>query len=777
MDLFNKASSGENLKLAFQYIEGEIDESTLSLDPIWKPAISAIRLLGDNIFDSLSTFVRSEKYKPESADHVYAQKDSLSARPICVFSVIDRIFFQAILNPGILGNIIDKKLFNFCYGNRISGKYSYLNAYKQQWIKFCDNQKQLFQDGYVWRAEFDIQSFFEEISIDILISILKDDFNVKDNKLLSLLHDQLTTWAEVPPTKLGIPQGPNASQVLANAYLYPLDNFIDDLDPIDFKYIRYADDLIIMSKSSGVLNEIIEKIVIFLRKYNLKLNEKTKLEKLINVSLIEESRFYNHYGFINKTSKQKIKKIEKKLPAILSKIKNGKGLNKIEKGSLNYYLKAGPDSSELIDSKLINKFIDIIPYKPSHALPISKYLAHYISEFYVDFFVQTKDITHIRYKKIWTIYQNKTLTWWTKFCLLKLLSSPSYAQKYKLFQNELLRITNDNHAGLLHSIALTFDAYTKEQMGKIEECIFSSDTIKRCIKYSKSNAERASYYYFLIYIKNNENVGVIKGLMSDALQSGSPEVQLIGLFLFAKLAINFEQEGMGDLAKIYLKLPISRKVALKETKQLINEDYITFEGRIAKNQLTRFIGISDSNDKKINLTSNTTTDIHERERRKDKDSSCDQDKVKIKEKVKEVYPIFLVLKGDAFCISGKELDGINYKMQSITEAGSGAYIDPLLKVCKICPSKFKTITADDLKTKSVMKDSVLDDALKKVPLFKRYLSNLGLKGKLRNLFYANSPSGLFKFRIAIPTEEWDKFPKVKKKNLVNSICKFPVLET
>ena len=109
MDLFEQFSSKENLKKAFLYLKDEADESTLCLDPLWRPSISAVVQLGDNFFETLQEYIRQNKYKPDKADFIYAQKDNLDVRPICVFSSVDRIVFQALLNPWILGNKIDKK--------------------------------------------------------------------------------------------------------------------------------------------------------------------------------------------------------------------------------------------------------------------------------------------------------------------------------------------------------------------------------------------------------------------------------------------------------------------------------------------------------------------------------------------------------------------------------------------------------------------------------------------------------------------------------------------
>lgn len=362
MDLFQNFSSKENLKKAFAYIKDEANESNLPLDPIWRPAISAVAQLGDGFFETLQEYIRQNKYQPEKADFIYADKDNLGLRPICVFSVVDRIVFQALLNPWILGDKIDKKLCNSCLGHRMFGKEKYLKPYKKQWAKFCDKQIEAFNKNFTWRVEFDIQTYYENIHTDSLLQILKEDLQIRDERLLKILEQQLKTWTE-KPTMCGVPQGANASHILANAYLYPLDTFFDDLKSNgEFEYFRYVDDIVLMARSADKINQIVAQAGLFLRKYNLTFNEKTKLEKLQNTSNIEELKFYNPYGQPNETSQQKVAKISKRLPTILRKIKSGKEIKKTEISGLRYYLKAG---ANIGNPEMLDDLISLIPKKPS----------------------------------------------------------------------------------------------------------------------------------------------------------------------------------------------------------------------------------------------------------------------------------------------------------------------------------------------------------------------------------------------------------------------------
>jgi len=84
---------------------------------------------------------------------------------------------------------------------------------------------------------------------------------------------------------------------------------------------------------------------------------------------------------------------------------------------------------------------------------------------------------------------------------------------------------------------------------------------------------------------------------------------------------------------------------------------------------------------------------------------------------------------------------------------------------------------EDLQTKSTMKDEVLNKAIENIPLFKSYISNIGFKGDLKNLFYGNSPHGLgFKFRVAVPQQAWESLTEDTKSKVVNYLNSFPAIK-
>lgn len=590
MDLFDKFTSQENLKLAFQYLQDEVDESTIPLDPIWRPSISAITQLGDDFFETLQNYLRQGNYRPDKADYILAQKDHLGGRPICILTVVDRIIYQALLNPKILGNEIDKKLFSFSLGNRILGNENYLKRYQNQWEDFNNKQIDAFKKNFSWRIEFDIQTYYENIHINTLIQVLRDQFKINDERLLNILGEQLKTLAEIPEIGMGIPQGAKASHILANAYLHPLDTFINDLKSTgDFEYFRYADDMVVMSKNLDKANYLVDQTVSFLRKYHLTLNDKTKLERLKDIKSIEENKFYNSYGTINETSQQKVNKISKTLPRIFRKIKQGQEISKQDISGLKYFLKAG---EKLGNPDIIDDLITIIPKRPSLIFLICRYLGYFLSEQSNFFHPVSAEVIQSKYEKIWKIYCNNSLTDWAKFWLIKVLSIPLLATGHKEFQAELNRIAIDSEAKFLRPLVYFYKAYAKDEIDPSIDLGFNLDDIRRHIKNAESATEKSIYYYFLIYLSGVEDGEAINELLYEALESNSPEIQLMGIFLKVKLGVQITRNIKGDLSRIYFKLPAQETTKEKSVSKIADDKYLNFEGKIAKDQLVTLLGIA-----------------------------------------------------------------------------------------------------------------------------------------------------------------------------------------
>lgn len=111
------------------------------------------------------------------------------------------------------------------------------------------------RSGCKYFVKLDIRKYFPNIDRQILKDQLKRIF--KDKNILSSYFEIIDS------TEKGLPIGNYTSQPLANLYLTPLDRFIKETLKVKY-YIRYMDDIVILSKNKRKLKKLIKPIKDFI---------------------------------------------------------------------------------------------------------------------------------------------------------------------------------------------------------------------------------------------------------------------------------------------------------------------------------------------------------------------------------------------------------------------------------------------------------------------------------------------------------------------------------
>ncbi len=107
----------------------------------------------------------------------------------------------------------------------------------------------------VWVLQLDIRKFFDSIDHDVLLQLLRR--KISDPKVMSLLAEIIGSFSP------GLPLGNLTSQLCANIYMNPLDQFVKH----DLKirgYLRYADDFTLLHTNRRVLEACIPRIAAML---------------------------------------------------------------------------------------------------------------------------------------------------------------------------------------------------------------------------------------------------------------------------------------------------------------------------------------------------------------------------------------------------------------------------------------------------------------------------------------------------------------------------------
>ncbi|MGM1430138.1 group II intron reverse transcriptase/maturase [Sphingobacterium lactis] len=234
--------------------------------------------------EKLLTSIKQGSYYPSAVRRVEIPKDNGSTRMLGIPTVVDRLIQQGISQ--ILTPIYEPEFSDHSYGFR-PGR----NAH--QALLKC---KAYIQQGYNYSVDMDLEKFFDTVNHSKLIELLSR--TIKDGRLISLIHRYLRAGVEIngrtKVTTEGVPQGGPLSPLLSNIMLHELDK---ELESRGHKFVRYADDLMILCRSKRSASRVMESITKFVEgKLMLKVNkEKSVVRHVSKIKFLGYS-FYNYRG-------------------------------------------------------------------------------------------------------------------------------------------------------------------------------------------------------------------------------------------------------------------------------------------------------------------------------------------------------------------------------------------------------------------------------------------------------------------------------------------------
>lgn len=215
------------------------------------------------------TAIRSGQVGPDYVEILDIPKNSVAVRPIARLSVHDRLVYDTLIFS--IAELIEPHLRDSVYSARWSNKGKGFWSPVNSWVSMQKHGVQLMDVAPFQLARTDVMSFYEHIDVNTL------GIDIESVGANRHIVERLTTYLRMFQTSShawGIPQGPDASAILANLYLLPVDEFVHRSE---MNYLRYSDDMMIFDTERETLRNTLLEINTILRSRRLSMSS-TKTE-------------------------------------------------------------------------------------------------------------------------------------------------------------------------------------------------------------------------------------------------------------------------------------------------------------------------------------------------------------------------------------------------------------------------------------------------------------------------------------------------------------------
>ncbi len=194
-------------------------------------------MFGDEVVAEVESLMKS--MTPHPPVEIEIPKTPFFTRSGQLLSFQDRIAYQAVVQ--LFSDRVDTALSGAVYSARTTARTPYFTKRSiRQWKSFRRAVRRDLWHADKWLIASDLTAYFDSIRHDFLFQQL-EQLDIQ-GEILKILGTMLDAWAVVPGQ--GIPQGPNASRILGNLFLVPVD---DEILMHNVSYFRYMDDVRIVA--------------------------------------------------------------------------------------------------------------------------------------------------------------------------------------------------------------------------------------------------------------------------------------------------------------------------------------------------------------------------------------------------------------------------------------------------------------------------------------------------------------------------------------------------
>jgi len=266
--------------------------------PISVPDTPAAReAMVRKVYDSII----SARYAPSIPEaEIVMNKGYGVTRTIPVFCIEDYIVFYFCikeLEDTLCGNRTPNTFGGWTLGGKLRsqesieieseateyGRYSFNpDAWRQAFGEFNSLLFAQIETGaYPFILQFDLSNFYDSVRLEILQRWIREEASPEKGWVNTLLFYFLNQWNRrntgLHPQAVGIPQDALAdcSRIIANYYLQKYDKFAAALcAKVDAVYFRYADDQMILLRSTESIESLMLLLTRKLDRYGLRVNQK-----------------------------------------------------------------------------------------------------------------------------------------------------------------------------------------------------------------------------------------------------------------------------------------------------------------------------------------------------------------------------------------------------------------------------------------------------------------------------------------------------------------------
>lgn len=191
-------------------------------------------------------------WKPTHPHRVFLPKPSGLHRPIALMALEDQIVLQAVANAfaqklrARRKAVENRSVFSNVL-NTPSNSIFFVRNWKQTYYRYLFRCVHYYQHNLNWVVHFDLAAFYDTISHELLIKRVSPRGG--NSGTWERVRGWLERWTVEAGSDMyhhGIPQGPIASDFLAECAMLPLD---ENMLRARYNYVRYVDDVRIFAQS------------------------------------------------------------------------------------------------------------------------------------------------------------------------------------------------------------------------------------------------------------------------------------------------------------------------------------------------------------------------------------------------------------------------------------------------------------------------------------------------------------------------------------------------